>query len=389
MRASTAAGSSVASWNRAVERDGLAWMPRRRRRSASQSAVMGRPGCPPGNSQGEVPWSPRVAWPRRVATSCRTRASIGAGRMTGSRLSRRRTWVSLVWTWSRVSWLIVAVQAGDAVFGLDGVVVQQSAGVLPAGLGVDDAGWAVPPDGGELQRGRLVLVGPPDEVPHVGAGVSAGQPCLEVALPSGGEGEVVGVEPVKQGDGGVDVGSGGDDLTVGGVGAVEPATQPAEHMPHGVAVQHLPLVGVVAFGDHPCDPAFEAGQVFVARRQRCGGDQDTAQVMQELSVGQFIKGRVSQCPLTCRELTQDHRNGSACSARPARRRVARDRRGGRAGPAASGGSWPCRRPAAVVVVAGGRSGCSGKRGSCGAHRIQDRCARTTGRGGCRWRTAAR
>jgi hypothetical protein len=31
--------------------------------------------------------------------------------------------------------------------------------------------------------------------------------------------------------------------------------------------------------------------------------------MQELSVGQFIKGRVSQCPLTCRELTQDHRNG--------------------------------------------------------------------------------
>ena len=128
-------------------------------------------------------------------------------------------------------------------------------------------------------------------------------------MPSGGEGEVVGVEPVKQGDGGVDVGSGGDDLTVGGVGAVEPATQPAEHMPHGVAVQHLPLVGVVAFGDHPCDPAFEAGQVFVARRQRCGGDQDTAQVMQELAVGQFIKGRVSQCPLTCRELTQDHRNG--------------------------------------------------------------------------------
>lgn len=52
-------------------------------------------------------------------------------------------------------------QAGDAVFGLDGVVVQQSAGVLPAGLGVDDAGWAVPPDGGELQRGQLVLVGPP------------------------------------------------------------------------------------------------------------------------------------------------------------------------------------------------------------------------------------
>ena len=55
MRASTAAGSSVANWNKAVERAGPGWIPIWWRRSVRRYGLMGWPGRPPGNSQGEVP----------------------------------------------------------------------------------------------------------------------------------------------------------------------------------------------------------------------------------------------------------------------------------------------------------------------------------------------
>src|SRR6266567_6945465 len=48
MRASRAAGSSVASWNSAVERAWPGWMPRSLRRCPRWVALIGRPGCPPG-----------------------------------------------------------------------------------------------------------------------------------------------------------------------------------------------------------------------------------------------------------------------------------------------------------------------------------------------------
>jgi len=56
-------------------------------------------------------------------------------------------------------------QAGDAVFGFEGAVVQQPAGLLPASLGVDCTGGAAPPGGGKVQARQLVLAGPADEVP--------------------------------------------------------------------------------------------------------------------------------------------------------------------------------------------------------------------------------
>jgi hypothetical protein len=42
-------------------------------------------------------------------------------------------------------------QPGDAIFGFDGVVVQQPAGLVPACFGVDDARRAVPFDGQIVQ----------------------------------------------------------------------------------------------------------------------------------------------------------------------------------------------------------------------------------------------
>ena len=180
---------------------------------------MGRPGWPPGNSQGEVPWSPMAAWPRRVAASLQDQGVERFGE--DDRLAAQPD-PDLVAAGLDVAEGEAAdrgrplgveqdEQPGDAVLGFEGVVVQQPACLFPAGLGVDDAGRAAPSDGREVQAGQLLLAGPADEVPRVGAvgGLRAGQPCLQVALPGGGQGEVAGGEPVEQGDGGLDVPLGG------------------------------------------------------------------------------------------------------------------------------------------------------------------------------------
>jgi hypothetical protein len=101
-------------------------------------------------------------------------------------------------------------QSGGAVFGLEQVVVQQSACLFPAGLGVDDAGRAAPSGGQEVQTGRLLLSRPADEVPGLAAvaGLVAGDPGIQVVVPAGAQGEV----------------------------------------PDGIAVQQLPLAGVVTAG---------------------------------------------------------------------------------------------------------------------------------------------
>jgi hypothetical protein len=70
-------------------------------------------------------------------------------------------------------------------------------------------------------------------------------------------------------------------------------------------VQQLPLPGVAAFGEGAGDPAFEAGQVFVAGRQCAGGDQDGAQVLDRLAGWELVEGGVAEWPLAGAEFAQD------------------------------------------------------------------------------------
>src|SRR6266536_1947559 len=105
------------------------WMPSRRARTAAGRSVAS------WNSHREVPWSPRAAWPRRVATSSRTRPASGSGSTMGSRPSCSRTWSSPRWTWSRGEaadsrgplGVEQHQQPGDTVLGFEGVVVEQPA----------------------------------------------------------------------------------------------------------------------------------------------------------------------------------------------------------------------------------------------------------------------
>jgi hypothetical protein len=72
-----------------------------RSRSVSAYGLIGRPGCPPGNSHGEVPGSPTAAFPRRFATTVRASAATGSGSTTGSAPRRIRTCPPLVRVWQR------------------------------------------------------------------------------------------------------------------------------------------------------------------------------------------------------------------------------------------------------------------------------------------------
>jgi hypothetical protein len=152
VRARIAAGRSVASWNNAAERPCAGCRPSRRSRLPRLWGWIGCPGRPPpGNSQREVPESARAACPRRVAAICRTRSARGLGQDQWLGSEPQPYFVVAAFEVlegepaDRGEALGVEQheQPGDPVFGFDGVVVHQPAGLVPAGLGVDAAGGAI------------------------------------------------------------------------------------------------------------------------------------------------------------------------------------------------------------------------------------------------------
>src|SRR5260370_29596231 len=64
-------------------------------------------------------------------------------------------------------------------------------------------------------------------------------------------------QSVEQRDGGSDVALHGDHLGVAGMRVVA-LPQPAQQVPERVAVQQLPVLGIVAFGEDACDPPMSA-----------------------------------------------------------------------------------------------------------------------------------
>ena len=160
MRASRAAGSSEASWNSAVERAWPGWMPRSFSRCPRWPELTGRPGCPPGNSQGEGPGGdggvPVLAVQELPGEAgdgfgqgnrCRAEADLhrraAGGDMTGGQAGDPGDGLSVEQDEG----------PGEPVPGVDRVVVQQAAGRVPAGLVVQRPDRAVPPDGGDGYAG--------------------------------------------------------------------------------------------------------------------------------------------------------------------------------------------------------------------------------------------
>ena len=85
-------------------------------------------------------------------------------------------------------------------------------------------------------------------------------------MAGGGQGEVLGGQPVEKDGGGADVLVHDGVLLVRGGLAVVAAPEPAQQVPVGVAVQDLTLVGVGAGGEDVAEKPFEAGHLLVACR---------------------------------------------------------------------------------------------------------------------------
>ncbi|MER6277687.1 hypothetical protein ABT202_15520 [Streptomyces sp900105245] len=160
-------------------------------------------------------------------------------------------------------------QPGEAVFGLEGVVVQEPACGVPAVFVVDGLGGAVPADGWDMDRGEVVGAGPADEVAGrlaIGSQV-VGEPPVEVGLPAGLQGSVVGCEPVQEGDGRVGALTCGHELLGDDEAAVVASAKPPDQVPDGVPVQHFALFGDLLGCEEAGEEAFEADHVLVALGQ--------------------------------------------------------------------------------------------------------------------------
>lgn len=169
---------------------------------------MGWPGRPPGSSQGEAPWSPMVAWPLAGRDQPPCQAVERLGKQDGF-LSEVKEYpvivgVDIIGGQTADGGRLLGVEqdeeAGEPVFGLESVVVEEAPGLIPAGFGVEGAGGSVPAGGGEVQVGVLAAAGPADEVPGPAflGGARAGHPGVQVALSAGGQGEAVRVKPVQE-----------------------------------------------------------------------------------------------------------------------------------------------------------------------------------------------
>jgi len=95
-------------------------------------------------------------------------------------------------------------EPGEAVFGLERVIVQETACDVPPVLAVEDGRGAGPAGGGgKVAGGEAGGVRPADEPAGFFPvdGLAAGEPAVEVGLLAGAHCEAGGAEPVQERDG--------------------------------------------------------------------------------------------------------------------------------------------------------------------------------------------
>jgi hypothetical protein len=163
VRARMAAGISAASWDSAVLRSWPGWMPSSLSRQVSRAVLIGRPGWPPGNSQGDGCRAPMVAWPLRFASTVRGERGDWLGQVDGHAAEAEADAVVAgldlagghLADRGRAVGVEQDEQAGEAVLGLEGAVMQEPARGVPAVLVIDQLGGPVPSGGGEVAGGRL------------------------------------------------------------------------------------------------------------------------------------------------------------------------------------------------------------------------------------------
>lgn len=211
-------------------------------------------------------------------------------------------------------------QAGETVFGLEGVIVQQAAGGVPAGFVVHGLGGATPSFGREGEiASDLLGEGPAHEVACLlaVADVVAGHPALKVGLLASGKGQVLVRKPVQDVDGCPQMLPRDLELVVRGLLAAAASAKPAQEVPGCVPVQDFPSFGGRVGGDEVLHVPFETDHLLIAFRQGARGDEDAADVFDDLSFGEFVQGFVGKGAAVGAEVGQD--GGDDALGQPAHR----------------------------------------------------------------------
>lgn len=246
---------------------------------------------------------PILAFPRRVATSSRTKAASGLGRVTGELPKAIRDGVpgdvdvvdgELA---DRGNLLRVEdqQQSSNAIRGGQRVVAEEASCVGPAFLAVDGALRAGPADGAASETvGMAMLYGPADEVAGLVAVAKSGigHPVFQVGLRAGAQAESRASEPGEEVVGRGDVAADVEVLELGGVLVTDAAAEATQVVPDRVTVQNPAFGGVRASLDCRDDPFLQGDEPFVARRQGARRHEDTAQVSQNLARREFVENAV-------------------------------------------------------------------------------------------------
>ncbi|MEU1296268.1 hypothetical protein ABZ439_28030 [Streptomyces sp. NPDC005840] len=192
-------------------------------------------------------------------------------------------------------------QAGEAVFVLEGVVVQQTAGGGPAGLVVHRLGRAVPSDGREAEiASNLLGENPAHEVACLPAvtDVVAGHPAFKIGLTAGRQDQAQGLDPVEEVDGCPQVLADDGELGVRDVVAAAASAEPPQEVPGRVPVQDLPSLGGGVGGDKIVHRPFQADHLLVPLGQNAGGHKHASDVLDDLARREFVQGLVRSRPGT-------------------------------------------------------------------------------------------
>lgn len=126
------------------------------------------------------------------------------------------------------------------------------------------------------------------------SGGVVGEPLVEVGLPAGLQSEVVGRQPLQEGDARVGALTCGHELLRGKRAAIVASARPPDQMPDRVPVQDLALFGVLLGCEETGEEAFEADHVLIVLGQGTDVDEHLAEVSEGRAVGQLVEGLVGR-----------------------------------------------------------------------------------------------
>ncbi|GAA4230263.1 hypothetical protein FHR32_007055 [Streptosporangium album] len=197
--------------------------------------------------------------------------------------------------------------------------MQQAAGGGPAGFDVHRLGGAVPSLGRKSEiTGDLLGEGPSHEVACLLAktGVVTGHPTLKVGLSAGCKGHVLVREPVQEIDGCPQMLPRDRELAVRDVLAAAASAKPSQEVPSRVPVQDFPSLGRRMGGDEVLHVPFEADHLLVPLGQDFGGDEDAADVFDDLAFREFVQGLAGKGMAAGAEIGQDGGDDGSRAWRP-------------------------------------------------------------------------